>query len=379
MRFIRSLLRGLASSGFKLGLVLLALTAALAMVLGTPGAIKQALRDSKAYDQLVDGLISDGTRIGNDTENGQTTELNVNTPQVRQAAKSAFSPAMLQSSSEQIIDSVYTWLDGKSQKPDFRIDLTEPKQRFAQSMGDYAAERAATLPVCNLQQLRELAASQEIDPFNVPCLPPGYTTASARDKVVSDLINSRDFLKDPVLTADNLPKDEQGRSVFENLSEAPRIFHWLKLAPWLIGGLCLLFALLIMGLHDDKGRGFRSIGVTLLGSGLFLVLGTALYSFAFNRANQPHGQLGKAITTDLQGSLLSVLRSLNNALSTKIFFFGGAYILLGAAALLYLHFNHRLKEVAEVASNPAVPNQDFHTATLPPIESEKPREENQKP
>ncbi len=306
------------------------------MVFGSSAAVKKALRGSGIYNNFVDTLTSQSKDIGVSQSDTTSSGLLVQ-PQVKQAAKTAFSPAILQSSSEQIIDSMYGWLRGNSAKPDFRIDLSQPKQRFAELAADNAAARAQQLPACSLQQLRELANSTP-DPFNVPCLPSGYNISTIRNKVVEDLATNQEFLKDPVITADSLPKDSQGKSVFDQASGMPKIFHWLLLAPWIIGGFTVLTGGGLVLLYDEKRRGLHTIGVSLLGSGVFLLISTLVLSYAFKQVSQPSGQFGKLVANDFQHTLLGVLQVLSSAFNRKLYLFGAAYIASGAAILIILRF-----------------------------------------
>lgn len=359
MRFLKSLLRGLASLGFKFGLMLLAVTTAAIVVFGTSSPLKKALSGSQIYDHIIDNLVTTSKDSHNGSGSGSTTSLD-ELP-VKQAAKTAFSPAFLQSSTEQVIDSVYLWLRGTIQKPNFRIDLSEPKHQFAVAAADNAVARARTLPACTLQQTRELAR-QDIDPFHISCVPPGTDINLIRNKVISDLDNNQDFIKDPVITADNLAKDNQGKTIFDKLNHAPKIFHWFLLAPWVIGGVTLLSGAILLLLHDEKRRGLRAMGGVLLGSGVFLLISTWILNYAFNQVNKPGGRLGKLAKNDLQNNLLAVIHSLTRVLSNKLFMFGIVYACIGAVVLLILRLTRpKIKYLKEEAGSQPEP-------TDPPLE-----------
>ncbi|HUP26158.1 MAG TPA: hypothetical protein VM124_00750 [Candidatus Limnocylindrales bacterium] len=359
MELLKSLLRGLASAGLKLGLVLLAFTSALVMVFSTSAGVKQALRSSQVYDAAIDGIISE-TAQSQDTPNEQAARITAQEPQIKQAAKTAFTPAVIQNSSEQIIDGLYGWLRSGSDKPDFRVDLTDAKQQFAEALADSAIDRAQHLPACTLQQARELAATT-IDPFSVPCVPPGYNLGALRTKVVSDIANNQEFLKNPVITADSFPKDNQGRSVFQSASQAPATFQLLLKAPWIIAGLTALFGVMLLTLHRDKRRGLRSIALTLLGSGVFLLVASLLFNYAFKSVSQPKAPQNINV---LQQPLWHAFLSLQNSVTNKLLWFGGIYTVLGVLGLLTLHFNNRVQELQAGVDAPSTPAPD--TSELPP-------------
>jgi hypothetical protein len=334
MQLIKKFGRGFLTLLLKLSLFLFAISCALAMVFGSPTQLKRSLKESGVYNGFVDNVIASSAEQGGEDQ----SSLPLNQPEVKSAANSAFPPQFLQSSTEQAIDGTYHWLDGKTPVPDFKIDLTGPKQNFANALGDYAVNRAQKLPRCTLAQLRELQ-TDGIDPFNTPCVPPGFDLASLRTDVINEINGSNDFLADPVVTANTLPKDEQGKTVFQNLSQVPKIFHWLKLAPIIFGIIAVLSGSGLILLYEHRRRGIRSVGITFLGTGVFLLIGAWLENYLVHRANSPNGRLARQLTGNgLQGPILHLFASLNTAFNHKIYPLCGLYVLLGAATLLILHF-----------------------------------------
>jgi len=348
MGFAKGLLRVLAGAGFNMGLVGVAVSVALVMVFGNPSALKQALRDSRAYDNVADSTISDAVTANKDAASTAT----IPETQIKQAAKTAFTPGVLQSSTEQIIDGVYSWLRANSDKPDFRIDLTGQKQALAESLAGSAADRARQLPACGLQQLLELRGTTP-DPFNIPCLPPGYDINALRSQAIADITNNQVFLKNPVITADSFPNDSQGRSVFENVSQAPELYQRLLLAPWVFGGLVLLSGLLLVLLHDNKRAGLKSLGMKLIMSGIFLPIGTAVVSYISRLLGRQVGrQVGRQLTAGLQQAPAEVIRLLSSAVNHKLIWFSAGYIILGALALLSLRLTRKPQQNS-VINNPS--------------------------
>jgi hypothetical protein len=110
---------GLGSSFFKILLLFTATVMAIVVVFGNPKPLKTSLSDSKVYDTLVENALK-SMESPNKPKEGQGDGISLAQPEVKQAVKQAFTPALLQSSTEQIIDGVYRWLDSKSTEPDFR-------------------------------------------------------------------------------------------------------------------------------------------------------------------------------------------------------------------------------------------------------------------
>lgn len=356
---MKKFLRGLASLFLKLSLFNLVFATALFMVFGTPDLIKRTLADSNLYESVVNNVIESSQAAS------QEEGFPINQPEVKSAIHKAFPPETIQSYSESFIDGTYNWLDGKVESPDFRIDLTPAKQKLAEGVADYAQTRYMSLPVCTIAQLRQLGT--DVDPFNVPCQVPGVTAASARQDVINTIANSDQFLEQPVITAESLPKDAQGKNVFDNMAALPGFAKILRLAPWIFGITSLLLAAGLFALHDNKRSGLRQISVITIGTGLFVLISTLLIAYVFAQANKPGGVLNRSVPGSFQDSMLYITRTLSGELNRYVIIFSLAYIVLGGAVLLYLHFTD--KKVApsgtiadaSIASQASVPTKEKST------------------
>lgn len=362
METLKSLARGLISAGLKVGLVSLALVMSVVTVLGNPGSIKQTLGASGVYEKVIDGALNEANQPPHNDQGGP--QGTVPREQLVRAAKDAFTPDVLKNAAEQITDGIYAWLQGKTPEPNFRVDLTAEKQKFIETLADSAADRARQLPACSLGQLQELQNSTP-DPWSLPCIPPGYSIANVRDRAVAEFASSNEFLPDPIITAEDFPKDSGGQSVFQTASDAPKIYGWILMAPWIIAILTLLAAGFLLLLHDDKRRALRTIGITLLGSGIFLFIISAVYNLAFKQGFQVDS------SNDFQQPLLDAIHNLQNAISTKLLWFGAVYTILGLLSLLALHFNKRVEEIQTNTSLSSSPQPDtFNDSVLPPPAAE---------
>lgn len=337
MQFVKNLGRVLSSSVFKLSLGLLVLVAPLIMVFGTPGPLKQALKSSKIYDQAVDSAVSSSVDVEGSGDAASTSQTELN-----QAAKTAITPEFIQNSSEQIIDGVYGWLTGKTAQPEFRIDASTVKQQIIQATSDQAVAKAKELPACTLQQTRAFAGSS-VDPFNLPCLPPGYDINLLRGEVAKQVGRSEgDFLQNPIITPSTLPKDQHGNTAIQNLTtnaaQAPDVFRWLKRAPWILGTLAVISGGLVIWLYDDKRRAIRNLAFTTLGLGAVVIAGILFTNYAFGQLGKPNGALTQNIKGSLQQPVLAVTKSLADSINSKLIFFGSVYALIGASTLIALHY-----------------------------------------
>jgi hypothetical protein len=321
--------RFLASNLLKLSLFSLALTGAGWMTFGTPQAIKDAADESNLYQAAVDNILEKAKQ----NAQNQNTQVPIDRPEIEQVAREAFPAELLSRNSTSIIDGFYGWLQGKTEQPEFSVDLSSAKQSFANGVADYAVRRYDSLPPCTLAQLRGL--STEVDPFSVECRPPGLASASVRQEVLDKILSSPEFLADTNFTVADLPTDEQGRTVTDNLSRAPDAYDAMRTLPWLLAIASVVLAAGVIYLNDTKRQGLRSIGITLLGTGLFLGIGAFLTTWAFEQVNsQPKAPFDE--------SLLQATTSLVNTYNGNLLKFYAGYIVVGAVILLSLWYqNHR--------------------------------------
>lgn len=311
-----------SSALLKLTLFSLALAGAGWMVFGTPNKIKQAADDSGLYSSAVDSVLETTKKQALQ----DNSALPLDQPELVQVAKNAFPPELLSKNSETIINGFYSWLKGDTASPQFSVDLTQAKQDFANGVGDYAVKRYEALPACTYAQLRTMDTN--VDPLSVNCRPPGLLSTTVGEKVRSELLGSDGFLKDTTFTANDLPKAENGKTLAENMSAAPTVFTAFRLMPWVLSLLGLLFATGVLLLSKDKRQGLKTVSITLIGTGIFLMLGSLLISYLFNKMNQPKDTFG--------ASAASVAKTLTADYNSALMRFYIVYIVLGIAILIAL-------------------------------------------
>ena len=332
----------IVSSGLlKVTLFSLALAGAGWMTFNSPENIKQAANDSNLYDSAVTNVLDSAKQEAE----GQNSQLPLDDPRIEAAAKNAFPPELLSQNSESIIDGVYGWLEGKTDQPQFSVDLQDAKQNFSNEVADYAQTRYEALPPCTFEQLRGLSA--EVEPFEVDCKVPGLTGTAIRDKVFSSILGSEEFLKDTTFTFDDLPKDEQGRSVTQNLAAAPDIFKLLGTLPWILGILAVIFAIGGLFFAENKRRGLKSIAITLLSTGIFLFISSLLVSWSFKQVNSTSQNPFEA---SLVGALITLVDKYNDALLKFIVI----YVVIGAGILLSLWYQNRTNKTIHETDTPSL-------------------------
>lgn len=319
----------LFSSGLlKITLVSLALAAAGWATFGSPDAIKQGAAENGLYENIITNILEDAKQ----NAGGQDTQLPVDRPEIEQAAKDAVSSEELKKNGETVIDSFYGWLQGTTQQPEFSLDFNEAKNRFATNVADYAQSRYEGLPECTLEQLQSL--TPDVDPLTVECRAPNISGSVVRERVLQSILSSNEFSQDASFTSNDLPKDENGNTFTEVYSGAPDTYKLLGSLPWILGLLSIILGLGVLLLSENKRKGLRSIGVSLLGTGLFLAIGAWIISLVFKYMNSQ-------VRDPFQLSITGIMKTLVDTYNGTVLKYAAAYVLLGAVILLSMWYQRR--------------------------------------
>ncbi len=361
MNTLKTFGRVCASGLFKLSILLFAIVVPIIVVFGSSSKLETTLQGSGIYSSAIDKALDSATK-----ENNKSKDPNINNndggdslpfdqPDVRAAVKQAVPPEQIQAWVEQGIDGTYTWLDGNATNPTIQLDFAATKQNLANSLGDYAVTRAKSLPVCTNAQLKALQASGgDVDPFKAACIPQGFDIASLRTKVQDQVLNNSDFLEKTTFTTADLPKNEQGKTVFEQAAIARTGYKLAKLTPYLWAGLALLGAGLLILLHDKKRRGAFVVSRTLVAIGVFVFVTAVVVRYLISQVSSPTGVLVKQVQGDFQSTIIFVVRSLGNNLNNVYITIGAVYVITGALGLLVLRLTR--------PASPAVASDDKEKA-----------------
>lgn len=316
------------SSGvFKLSILSLALVAGLLSVVGSPNKISSALEQSGIYTKLPELFELQTSGDPND----QSSDLQ-NNIDVKKLVSTAFPPKLLQDSTEEIINGFYKWFDGKTEEPEFEIDLTQAKAEFIVLVGQEAEAHVDSLPVCTAAQLKNIAP--DTDPFELPCRPPHISGEAARNQIVTKLSSDENFLPDPVITAKDLPINESGQTLSEQLKGPRDGYQIIKKLPIIL----TIFALVSIGgvylSSKDRRQALKSLGISLLGAGGILLLTVGLGSYLLGSALKPTGNIGRNISNPAQEIGIELAKTANDSYGRTVLIYSLVYLVIGAALLI---------------------------------------------
>jgi|GEM_PF-862822 len=344
MNILRSILRQLASNGFRLAILLLAIVSVALALFGSPQTVKKILGDSGVYNSLTNTVVAH-LNDAQDDQKHQTTqdqaEQALQKPEVQAAAKEAFNAQLLQNSSEQVIDGTYRWLDGTVPQPDFTIDLQPAVSAVENAAADSAVNKVKKLPVCTAQQVRALDIAN-IDIFSLPCLPPGIDLNAARQKYIDSFVSStdNDFLKDPRLTADKLSKDANGQTPFDKANKLPQAYQWAQHSQPILAAVALVFAVGVIFLGKTRRLGFRSLGGSLLGVGITLLAIGLVANYLFDHYVNTTKTLDalKIANNGTDAAVSKMASAFEHIASQKLLLFGAIYVAAGILILLVTYW-----------------------------------------
>jgi predicted PurR-regulated permease PerM len=143
----KRVLVGFLSVVLLFSLVGLAFSVSARFTLANPKKVISWINQSGLYDYINNRVINQAQQAV-DSSN-QSSQLNA---VISNNVKSALPPSTIQQDINNIVINNYAWLEGKSNVPNFKIDLTSAKQEFAKNMGTYTQTRLASLPICSLSQ-----------------------------------------------------------------------------------------------------------------------------------------------------------------------------------------------------------------------------------
>jgi hypothetical protein len=320
MQFVRKALLVLVGVAFPALLFATAFDFGVLHVVGSPTPVKKILSDSGIYNSVVGSALDQAKKSSTGG-----SEVSLTDPLIKKAAEDSFSPQVVQSSTEKVIDGIYDWLDGKTAQPDFNVDLANVKTTFAQKVGQAAQTKAATLPACT-------TPPTTTDPFTATCLPPGVTPAHVGEQAKNDVLGGQGFLEHPNITASSVKSEGSNQSVFDNkLKDTPKQYQRVKKTPFILATLTVAAILAIIFLSVTRRKGLRHVGVTMSVVGAFMLL----FAWGLNRV-AVHNAIPK-ISMDnkvLQSNVQHLATDLVHSVDKNYWVFGAIYLGLGVLAIL---------------------------------------------
>lgn len=330
----------LASVLLFFALLVTAWSSALTITFSQPTKLESWLAKSGLYDHFVATAINQAEAS---TRSGSAGTVNLNDPQLQRAVKTAFTPQLIQSAVNNLLNANYAWLEGRSTTPSFSIDLSQAKASAVSNLGDYARTRAANLSTCSLSQLLQIqSAGTSFDALHATCLPPGVSPDQAAKTVEQQVSSNSSFLPNPVITSENInqlnlsgrPGSTGKQPYYQAISWLPSAYHLTVRLPWWCTGAALLLSLLVIVLASRRRKGLRRMAVVFILAGLVVLALIAASSYLAGRAE--HNITSQSSLGLLQHSLIDVVHRAQIALSQVDATFAAGFVAFGTIILALL-------------------------------------------
>lgn len=247
---------------FCIGLFVLALL--FRVTIGNPELVKSTLSESGIYTVTTNNLKEQ--LRGANADIGGT-----DSPIIPNAVDQAIKTGAIQNFIESGIMQTYAWLEGTTETPQFSLDINQIKTEFADAVAAGLTERAATLPACSA---RVRPTTSNI--FTINCIPPGTDATAEIEKIRQQIlatdaeqINSSAPLSAEALTAE---KDGQQQPYYQSLKQLPGYYQALKAAIFVITGIFLLMALLIVLLKRPRFMALRTLSIPFMIYGILYII-----------------------------------------------------------------------------------------------------------
>jgi hypothetical protein len=332
MNILRKLAVSLCAALLSLSLFSAAWSQVAVSTIHNKDTVKGWFQKSGFYDEIADVVLEKIKDDQTSTQDKATEQIPVNDPQIQSVVKSILTPAFLQKNVETLLDSSYGWLNGTAPKLDFSIDLTSAKQQLAASLGEFVKNRVDGLSVCAGGE-----ASSDFDGFNATCRPSGVTGASIGAKISNDILTG-DFLKNPVLTPNDIKVDDgKGNKIaLSDSKEGDAVRKTYRLggyAPLLIFVFAVLMALGVIFISRERLVGLRRVGYTLAITGAGLLV---TYLVIHVLANALNTKLSETATmTAAQRNLLTnVIRVISGDVNRVLGYYAGGYLIGGIGMIV---------------------------------------------
>lgn len=297
-----------------------AVMTAISLLFGTPHVIKRTLVETKAYERFVPATIEANVRGGQ-----PSSSLPLADEEVQKILIKSFPARDLQIKTEATIDSIYVWLNGATEQPEYKIDFGPNVDLLADEMSVYLINKVAFLPGCFDQPT-------EFDPLTTKCKPEPFDVIAERQELAKQIRENNGLLPKTVYTAKDLPRNQAGKTVIEQYPQIPTVFRLFKLSPIFLGLLTLLCGVTVLWLSRSKRRALKQLGTALISNGVFLCLSPIFFIYVLPQfaggLQTGFGAHGAQTVSD------DVSRMLNNKLSMWLLIVGALVTALGLAIRL---------------------------------------------
>ncbi len=196
-----------------------------------------------------------------DKENGDSVielleQSGIDTTVLTTASEDILTPEYVRQKLFPLIDGAYDWLEGDTPSPIFKIVLSDRLTALADNLSGPLTSELNKLPECP----PGTPLDDEFNPIVAQCLPAGVDVNQLVNDFSSSLTHFGDT-PDIVISSDEIEWDE---AVLET---GPRIYSIVNNLPLYLGGLILVFSVLVVFLAKSISHGLKRVSWSFIING----------------------------------------------------------------------------------------------------------------
>lgn len=315
------------------------------------------------YDNIVDVGLGQITQEKNGQEVSLDTvieESALDQQVIFNTISNQFSPEYIESKVDIIFDSVYDWLEGKTNQLKYDISLADKSDELVSALSQEVEKQLVSLPVCNPGQV-----TPSFDVLGATCLPPGVTPAigaslletelTGRDSVLNELrFSDKDIIADR--PEDTIDQDGNTNKILRSdIEHLPSYYSYLKNMPLILVSILALLVVLVTVTGQSMLKGLRRAGQTVFSAGLVAWVGfflTNRFSDSLtldNFGNAKEAEIANKIIAPLFSTIIKDL-SLTGIWVALVMVIAGILIWLTSFIWHKVHHHHEAEEIAKKAA-----------------------------
>lgn len=275
-----NILRWIVTPFLILLLFLLIITGIPATVVSNAITNKDKLQDWLKQSEIYDNGLEIMTDVMEEkTEQGTyfyelDNQLQDENSELSQLVKKNITPDFLEQSSNTVIDSMYDWAEGKTERPEFKIQVAKNEETLIEFLTIAFKEKMKNLPECSTN----FVMPSDFDPLGSDCQPINYDLNEI-EEYIRDHSDEPEFKELFEATEINSTDFKPSEETTENVQTAYTI---LKLGPYIIVSVILLIALILVILIPGWKKGLLVSGILMLVSGLLVLISKLVLATQFD-------------------------------------------------------------------------------------------------
>lgn len=265
-----------------IGLIILStgiIVSSMAIVVTDRENVKGWLDESEFYEKIVDfgvnSLLNEINKSSGDSalENSEFLPEEIsNESKIAEEAEKIFTPEWIEEETEEVIDSVYDYLERESNEINFEINLSEPNENGQKVLSGLFKSKLSALPDCTDNKAISL---DDFDLYKDGCVPKNLDRRSLNetiDKSVQEIM----LFENMTISSENLDINTG------DLEPARNVFMMLKYTPYILLSIIIVISGIIFFLAPGSRNKYVLLGTLFIASGLIASTAGVIAKANFN-------------------------------------------------------------------------------------------------